>query len=465
VRDHVHARLGLAFEELGPLNLKNIARMVEAFVLRLDTDTPASDRSLSYATTNLVPLNKPSIAVLPFTNMSGDPEQDYFADGVAQDIIAELSRVRSFFVIARNSSFTYKGRAVDVRQVARELGVRYVLEGSVQRGSSRVRVSAQLLDADDGTHLWADRFDRPLQDLFALQDEVTMAVTRAIRPAVANAEQRRALRKPPGSLGAWEAYQRGLWHLSRRKLEDVPRAREFFNHALELDPTLAAAHTGLAELCTREGDLFASRPLVEALALGADEARKTVEIDPTDADAHAYLAGALGGIGDHTSGFDHVGRALSINPSCAPAYYAKGWLLLFSGRPAEGREAILFAMRLDPHSAFNVALRSNIAISYYFEGDYENAVASARRLLADCPDHPWAYRWLAAALGQLGRIKEAHLALCDTAHHGFALKITSTCLTAFAKRAGRADAQGAQKRGILHVMLRRGGAIKPGRHE
>jgi Flp pilus assembly protein TadD len=123
------------------------------------------------------------------------------------------------------------------------------------------------------------------------------------------------------------------------------------------------------------------------------------------------LAGALGGIGDHTSGFDHVGRALSINPSCAPAYYAKGWLLLFSGRPAEGREAILFAMRLDPHSAFNVALRSNIAISYYFEGDYENAVASARRLLADCPDHPWAYRWLAAALGQLGRIKEAHLAL------------------------------------------------------
>jgi hypothetical protein len=302
-----------------------------------------------------------------------------------------LSRVRSFFVIARNSSFTYKGRAVDVRQVARELGVRYVLEGSVQRGSSRVRVSAQLLDADDGTHLWADRFDRPLQDLFALQDEVTM-------PSPGPSDRPSPM---PSSAGHCESHRgvlalgrhtSGVCGIFRAASWKMFRAHENSSTMPSNWTPLAAAHTGLAELCTREGDLFASRPLVEALALGADEARKTVEIDPTDADAHAYLAGALGGIGDHTSGFDHVGRALSINPSCAPAYYAKGWLLLFSGRPAEGREAILFAMRLDPHSAFNVALRSNIAMSYYFEGDYENAVASARRLLADCPDHPWVSR-------------------------------------------------------------------------
>ena len=157
--------------------------------------------------------DKPSIAVLAFTNMSGDPEQEYFSDGIADDIITELSRIRWLFVIARNSSFTYKGHAIDVKQVGRELGVRYVLEGSVRRGGERVRVNAQLIDAETGNHVWAERYDRDLADVFAVQDEITLAVTRAIGPAVADAEQRRALRKPPGNLGAWESYQRGLWHL------------------------------------------------------------------------------------------------------------------------------------------------------------------------------------------------------------------------------------------------------------
>jgi TolB-like protein/class 3 adenylate cyclase len=255
VRDHVHGRLGLEFDELGPRGLKNIARPVEAFLLRPDTSatTPRPVEQALAGGVNLPLSDKPSIAVLPFVNWSGDLEQEYFSDGVADDIITGLSRCHSLFVIARNSSFTYRGRSIDVRLVARELGVRYVMEGSVRHSDVRVRVAAQLTDAATGNHIWAERYDRALEDVFAVQDEITMAVVSAIVPAVADAELRRALRKPPGNLGAWEAYQRGLWHLSQHKTEDIPRAREFLNRALEQDPTLAAAHIGLAELYALEG--------------------------------------------------------------------------------------------------------------------------------------------------------------------------------------------------------------------
>ena len=355
--------------------------------------------------------DKPSIAVLPFTNLSGDQEQEYFADGVVEDIITELSRIRSLFVIARNSSFTYRGRPVDVKHVALELGVRYVLEGSVRRGGQRVRVTAQLIDAETENHVWAERYDRILADVFAVQDEITLAVTRAIGSALIDAEQRRALRKHPAKLDAWEAYQRGTWHLWRRRLEDVPSAREYFSRAVELDPTLAAAHTGLAALYAVEGGFLATRPLSEASALAAEEARIAVELDPTDADAHAFLAYALGLAGEHSSGLDHADWALSINPNCVFAHGARGWLLLYSGRPAEGRNMILMAARLDPHSASDPTTTSNVAVSYYFEHDYETAASIARRVVTDRPDHPWAYRWLAAALGQLGQSDKAHAAL------------------------------------------------------
>ena len=198
VRDHVHGRLGLDFEELGPLSLKNIARPVEAFLVRPPATLKSVERTLVQDTGEALPLpGKPSLAVLSFTNMSGDLDQEFFSDGITDDIITELSRSRSLFVIARNSSFTYKGRAVDVRRVARELGVRYVLEGSVRRNDKRVRVVAQLIDAETGNHILAERYDRDLTDVFAIQDEITAAVTTAILPAVTDAEQQRALRKPP----------------------------------------------------------------------------------------------------------------------------------------------------------------------------------------------------------------------------------------------------------------------------
>lgn len=411
VRDHVHGRLDLAFEELGALSLKNIARPVVAFVV--SPPSPGSAAASAVVAADNFPAlpDKPSIVVLAFANMSGDRDQEYFSDGITEDIITELSRTRWLFVIARNTSFVYKGRAIDTKQVGRELGVRYLLEGSVRRSGSRVRVTAQLIDARSGSHIWAERYDRDVTDVFAVQDEITLSVAQAIGPAVVEAEQSRALRKAPESLGAWEAYQRGLWHLSRKSPEDAPLARSYFNRALGIDPTLAAAHTGLAALYHIESGIFAQRPLTEGLRLGAEEAGKAVDIDPTDAEALAYQAFAVGIAGDLVRGLEQVERALSINPNCAQAYRAKGWLLMNTGKPREGRESFQFAMRIDPRSALDVVPRSHIVETYYLERDYASAVAAAKRLIADRPDHPWPYRWLAAALGQLGQTKEAHEAL------------------------------------------------------
>jgi adenylate cyclase len=411
----VQDRLGFEFEELGALSLKNIGRPIEAYVLRLDIGAVATASKyaarLARGNSDTLPLaDRPSMAVLPFSNLSGDIEQEYFADGVADDIITELSRSHSLLVIARNSSFTYRGRAVDVKQVARELGVRYVVEGSVRRSSSRIRVTAQLIDAETGNHIWAERYDRALEDVFAVQDEITKAVVMAVQPAVADAELRRALRRPPENLGAWEAYQRGLWHRSKFKLDDLPRAREFFVRAMGLDPTLAAAYTGLAWLYLQEAHWFGSRSFAEGAVLAAEQARKAIDIDSNDAEAHGVLASALFSSGDFKAASDHAQQALSISPSCAFAQHTRGAILLFSGHPAEGREILLLARRLDPR-LLGAVIQAQIAMSYYYVSDYEDAVSTLGSLLSERPDHPWAYRWLAAALGQLGRTDEARDAL------------------------------------------------------
>jgi adenylate cyclase len=202
-----------------------------------------------------------------------------------------------------------------------------------------------------------------------------------------------------------------MWHLARVRSDDVLPARELFSRALELDPTLAAAHAALAALFIDEGAMFATRPLLEALRLAGDEARKALELDPTDADAHGCRALAVGHLGDYAGGFEHVDRALSINPNCAQAHRVKGWLQIFTGQPAEGRQAILYGIRLDPRRVSYPFVRSNIIMSYYIEGDYETTAIEATRLIKDRPDFPYAYRWLAAALGQLGRGDEARSAL------------------------------------------------------
>ena len=284
VRDHVHGRLGLEFDELGPLNLKNIARPVEAFVLKLDSaaTTPRPvEQVLARGETLPLP-HKPSLAVLPFQNMSGDPEQEYFADGVVEDIITSLSRSGWLFVIARNSSFTYKGRAVDVKQVGRELGVRYVLEGSVRRAMGRVRVAAQLIDATTGGHVWAERFEESDTDVFALQDQITEHVVGALEPGLQKAEIARATIKPTESLDAYDLYLRALqqFHLFTELSNQA--ARLLLRQAIIMDGRFGLAKAQAAACVsyavTRGWIAWGSADAVEGAAL----ARSAIADSPDD---------------------------------------------------------------------------------------------------------------------------------------------------------------------------------------
>ncbi len=415
VCDHMQGRIDLAFEALGPLNLKNIAQPVEAFVLRPDavTVTPRSiERSLVLGTGDALPLpDKPSIAVLPFTNMGGDPEQEFFADGIAEDVIIALSRYPLLFVIARNSCFTYKGRAVDVKEVGRELGVRYVVEGSLRKAGNRIRVTAQLVEAETGRHVWAERYDRHLTDIFAVQDEITEAVAIAIAPAIADAEQQRAMRKPPGSLDAWTAYQRGLWHLSKTTREHHGLAEIFFQQAIDLDPNFAGGYRGLADA---RGLAFARHQtlnLAESFSSREKLARRAVELDSADAEARSALARVLAGRGDSQGGLLEAKRALAMSPNLSIAHGALGFVLTFSGQPNEGLASLETAIRLDPHGSQVAVQMNQLAIAQYYSGNYEAAVETARRVIRSYPDYPLAYRWLAAALGQLLRTEEAREAL------------------------------------------------------
>jgi adenylate cyclase len=413
VRDHVQDRLDLAFEPLGALNLKNIARSVEAFVLRPNTTTtPKSvEGALVYGTGEALPLpDKPSIAVLPFTNMSDDRDQEYFSDGIAEDIITELSRSRSLFVIARNSSFTYRGRSVDVRQVARGLGVRYVLEGSVRRSGSRVRVTAQLIDAETGNHIWAERYDRGLEDVFAVQDQITTAVVIAILPAVADAELHRALRRPPDSLGAWEACQRGLWHMAKHTPADTKRAQHFFMRACELDALLATPHALLAACYIQMRGFGALARQDQDTA--EVEVRKAIALDPEDSSALATLSAiSLYNYADYEAALEHAEHAISVNPNDFGAHLGRGRALAFGGRPAEAEEPLLIALRLSPRDPLKSSALNTLAIARYFRGDYAEAAKLEQRAIRDYPGYPIPHRWLAASLGQLNRIDEAREAL------------------------------------------------------
>ncbi|HME27124.1 MAG TPA: adenylate/guanylate cyclase domain-containing protein [Acetobacteraceae bacterium] len=413
VRDHVRGRLDLVFEELGALSLKNIAEPVEAFVVRPGGATARSvERALVQGTGEALPLpDKPSIAVLAFTNMSGDPEQEYFSDGIADDIITELSRSRSLFVIARNSSFTYKGRATDIRQVARELGVRYVLEGSVRRSGGRVRVVAQLIDAETGNHMWAERYDRALEDVFAVQDEITSAIVTAIHPAVADAEFQRALRKPPESLGAWEAYLRGQWHHGQGTAPDNERAKKFFQQAVAIDANFSLPYVGLARAYLEDCGAFGTRSVQDAAELSASCARKAIAIDPEDADARAIVAWAALMTGNADEARDQVSMARASNPNSHMAILIEAHILIHTGQFVPARQGLTAYLRADPRGPHNASAMHWFAVSYYYERDYAKSVEAARRALARYPDVPNNYRWLAAALGQLGRTEEARAVL------------------------------------------------------
>jgi adenylate cyclase len=400
----IKGKVELDVSDMGEQQLKNIAQPVRVFGVRLDGASARPTLALP---------DKPSIAVLAFQNMSGDPEQEYFVDGMVEDIITALSRMRWLFVIARNSSFVYKGRAVDLKQVGRELGVRYVLEGSVRRGGERVRVSAQLIDAEAGTHVWAERYDRNFTDVFAVQDEITTAVALAIGPAVVDAEQQRARRKTPDNLGAWDSYMRGLWHLARLDTAENDQARRLFERAVELDPNLSQAYQGLAYSYLDEIRVFGTRSWAETRIIAEPLARRAVALDPNDASAHAVLGWVLETVGDHEAALDRAKRALELNANCADAYRLKGLSLVFSGRHHDGCQTLLTHLRLNPRDPANWRAFRAIAMARYLLGDYAGAVEADRRAMQENLNQRISHRWLVAALGQLGRITEAQNVVSD----------------------------------------------------
>jgi adenylate cyclase len=405
VRDQVRDKVDFGFQDLGEQHVKNITRPVRVYRVR---DRLVANEQPSSASSQPLPLpDKPSIAVLPFANMSSDPEHEYFADGMVEEIITALSRYPSLVVIARNSSFTYKARAVDVKQVGRELGVRYVLEGGLRKAGDRIRVTAQLVEAETGTHLWAKRYDSDLADIFALQDEITKAVTIAVAPAVADAELRRAMRKPPGSLDAWAAYQRGLWHVFKVSRDDDALAQKYFQQAIDLDPAFAGGYKGLAVAYMQAATLLQTRRQAEAYRSAEALVRRAIALDSADAEAHATLAAAMLRHGDYEGALAEAEIAVAMSPNLALAHGTLGEILIFSGRPKEGIAAVQTSIRLDPNDPKSANRLNNLASGLYLCGEYETAVAAAKRAVRANPDFPLAYRWLAAALGQLGRTAEA----------------------------------------------------------
>ena len=355
--------------------------------------------------------DKPSIAILSFTNMTGDADNDYFGDGIAEDVITNLSRNPFLFVIARNSSFTYKGRSVEVKQIGRELGVRYVLEGSVRRNGSHLRITAQLIDAADGGHIWAERYDRDLTDFLAVQDEISDAVAVAIAPSIAHLERHQALRKAPENLSAWEAFHRARWHISRMTVADFATAKTFFQQAIALDPTLAPAYAGLANAMLTEVVLFQTRSVPEALAEALPVIRKAIAVDPKHAGGHINNGIALIMQGQCELAAAQGRLALSIDPNHAGAHLMYGNALCFAGQPRAAIEALRSGLRHDPYAPQRYFPLGQLATAYYFLREYEAAVEAAQETLRLFPAQPFVHIWLAAALGQLGRLDEARDAL------------------------------------------------------
>jgi TolB-like protein len=386
------------------------------------TDTPAQQPKPA------LPLpDKPSIAILPFTNLSSDPEQDYFADGMVDDIITALSRFKALFVIARNSSFTYKGRAVDVKQVGRELGVRYVLEGSVRKAANRVRITGQLVDTATGAHLWADRFDGGLGDIFDLQDQVTESVVGAIAPAVEKAEIERAKRKPTESLDAYARYLRGLaafYQFGNRQAND--EALRLFNRAIALDPDFASAygHAAFCHAYAKTNGWISVTP--SEIAEVARLAQRAVELGKDDAivlTASAWVLAYV--VHDLEVGAGLIDRALVLNSNLAGAWFRGGWMKNWLGEPEPAIERFARAMRLSPLDPWVTSMRNGTANAYFFLGRYDEAASWAAMALQDNPDFQPGLRMAAANNAMAGRPEQAHKAVARLRQLNPALRVST----------------------------------------
>ncbi len=399
----IKGKLPINVSDMGVQQLKNIAEPVRVYSVQFE-DAPTS-QALSLP-------DRPSIAVLPFQYMSGDPEQEYFADGMVEDIITNLSRIKWLFVIARNSSFTYKGRAVDVKQVGRELGVRYVLEGSVRKAGTRVRITGQLVEASTGAHLWADRFDGALEDVFELQDRVTSSVVAAIAPKLEQAEIERSKRKPTNNLDAYDYYLRGVDNVHSQTRESTSEALRLFHKAIELDPEFASAYA-MAAFCYSQRKAFGwvtdrSQDIAEATPL----ARRAVELTRDDALAISRAGMVLAYVvEDFDSGALLLERARTLNPNLSAVWHASGWLKVWIGEPETANEYLERFIRISPLDPLLHSVRSAIAFAHVFAGRFTEAVSYAEKALADNPNTHQALRATALSCAWAGRTEQARKAI------------------------------------------------------
>jgi adenylate cyclase len=406
VYEHVQGKLPVAFDDLGEQTLKNIKRRVRVYRVRSGENLhQGSTTGIDADQPEISAAAKPSIVILPFSNMSGDQEQEYFSDGITEDIITALSHIRQIFVVARNTSFTFKNKAVDIQTVAKELRVRYVLEGSVRKSGKRVRITAQLIDAPTGTHLWAERYDRELADIFDIQDDVTQAVAGAIAPELGRAEQQRALAKPTDSLDAWDIYQRGMFHLYKRTADDNRTALSLLQKAIDLDPTFAPPYGSIAR--TQVADYLLGyvehdpRDIVQ-------NGQRAVELDDQDAKSHYALGIAqVMAMRDGQAALRSFEDGRRINPDDADILNGLGKALTCIGQAEEAIERAEQAIKLSP-SDQNIGLfYGTMALAQLCVGRLEEAVHFGR--LAQRKTPSW-IEWIAlpAALALLDRVDEAN---------------------------------------------------------
>lgn len=357
--------------------------------------------------------DKPSIAVLPFVNLSGDPDQEYFADGVVEDIITALSRIRWLFVIARNSSFTYRGRAVDVKQVGHELGVRYVLEGSVRKAANQVRITGQLINTTTGANLWAERFEGTLDDIFELQDQVAASVVGAIAPQLERAEIERARLTPTTNLNAHDCYLRGLARLHQGSRDAISEALPLFHKAIELDPDFASAY-GMAAWCYFWRKANRWTDCSQETAEGARLARRAIELGRDDAVALTRSGHALGHlVGDLDGGIVVLDRALVLDPNLAPAWFLGGFLRAWNGESDSAIEHLARAMRLSPLDPELYRMQAGMALAHLFAGRFDVASSWAEKAFRNLPSFLMVVAIIAASHALAGRVEQAQRAV----HH------------------------------------------------
>jgi adenylate cyclase len=407
VRDEIDGKMNFAYRDLGDRHLKNIARPVRAYGIHLDA-APAQPAPAAPPR----PDDRPSIAVLPFTNMSGDPEQEYFSDGISDDIITDLSKIGGLTVIARNSSFTYKGRAVDVRTVGRELAVRSVLEGSIRRAGQRVRITAQLIDTASGGHVWAERYDRDLTDIFAVQDDVTHRIVEALKVTLSPAENARLADSGTSNIEAYDYYLRGRELLGApvgigktKNREALEQSTKFFMRALELDPSYSLAYAGLSMAYNLDYQNRWSDDPDSSLPLSKRYAELAVEKNPKEPFARLCMSWAAIFEKDLDRAKSEAETALSCNPNYASAYAVLGTIHTYLGRPLEAIAMIERATRLDPAASKHYL--HFLGTAYLLAGKYETAAVVLRRRVFLVPGTDFSRALLASALGHLGDVDDA----------------------------------------------------------